>query len=141
MCGPGAAVGATLLPFLRFTTGWQQSSDVPADAADGALDSAGSRLALFRFIFSSDKHRHASIASESLILILMESVARADCDLLDVDLLGQEEPEDTGGSAVPGCPPRMAHVMSFSSLTPFPGVPPHNTHGRWAPRSRVRQTR
>lgn len=50
--------------------------------------SAGSLLAWFRFIFSSDKHRHASIASESLVLMLVESVARADCDLLDLDLLG-----------------------------------------------------
>lgn len=67
--------------------------------------SAGALPALFRFIFSSDKHRQACIASESLILLLGESVARADCDLLDVDSLGhtagfsaslgQEEPEDT----------------------------------------------
>lgn len=114
--------------------------------------SAGSLLALSRFIFSSDKRRHAPMASEPLILVPVASVASAHAHLLDVDSLGrsagfsawlgQEEPEDTlAGRRAPGCPPHMADMMSLSSPTPFPGVPPHNTHGRRARRRRVRRTR
>lgn len=94
--------GAALPPVLHWVAAELRS---PSRWSRGLKPLVPFWLCSALFLALTNKHRQASIASQSLILMLVESVARAHCDLLDVALLGhtagfsaslgQEEPEDT----------------------------------------------
>lgn len=78
----------------------------------------------------------STISSPDWLIVIVGSIGSAGRDLLDVGaqsrLFSITGTGGTGGacggSAVPGQPPHMAHMMSFSSSTPFRGPPPYNTH-------------